>query len=614
MIRKLLLSLTFILLGYGFWLSGNFKEIAAGVAIFLLGMIHLQDGFKAFTGGLLEKILKKTTDKLWKSLSFGVVSTAIMQSSTLVSLITISFLSAGLISLAGGIGIIFGANLGTTTGAWLIAAFGLKIDIAAYAMPMLVFGVILLFQKQQALKGIGFVLVGMGMVFLGIHYMKVGFDSFKDSIDLTAFAMHGYRGVLLFTLIGLLATVVMQSSHATLVLIITALAASQVTYENALALAIGANLGTAVTSIIGAFGANVDGKRLVAAHFFFNLITALVAVVFIFQLTKVVDFLSAFLHIAADNYTLKLAVFHSIFNIIGIVIMLPIMSQLVFLLEKILPERKRPVSQPRFLHSAILDLSDTVVDAVRKETLHLYDNAFAIMASSIFYQPAQIRSNIDFGKIKNPSADFASVDIEALYNNDIKNLYSAIIEFISRALPQVKAAQADQLFAMRAAGRDIVEAIKDTKHLHKNLNLYIHSSNHCVQHEYSQLRMELGEMLRELERIKVRNDDMSLILLLDNLTLKMKNHDRALNHRLEAAIRDHKINSQQATSLLNDSNYAYALTKSLVKMAEVLFSSEPTEMQEAEMALRLGEDELDAIVTQKPNPQPNPASQTETAS
>jgi len=198
MTRKILLLTIFAVLAYGFWVSPEFKTIAAGVAIFLLGMYALEEGFKAFSGGVLESFLQKTTDTTWKSLTFGIVSTTLMQSSSLVSVITISFLSAGLIALTQGIGIIFGANLGTTTGAWLVAGLGLKIDIAAYAMPMLVFGVIMIFQKGTKLQGAGWALVGLGFLFLGIAYMKEGFEAFKSTIDLTQFAVAGYPGLFLF--------------------------------------------------------------------------------------------------------------------------------------------------------------------------------------------------------------------------------------------------------------------------------------------------------------------------------------------------------------------------------------------------------------------------------
>ena len=187
MLRRILLPIILIILGYEFWVSPDFKEIAAGVAIFLFGMISLEEGFKAFSGGTLEKILQKSTDKLYKSIGFGFITTAIMQSSSLVSVLTISFIGAGLIGLTQGIGIILGANIGTTTGAWLMAGFGLKVNISAYAMPMLAFGVILIFQKTKSLKGIGYILTGLGFLFLGIHYMKEGFESFKATVDLALF-------------------------------------------------------------------------------------------------------------------------------------------------------------------------------------------------------------------------------------------------------------------------------------------------------------------------------------------------------------------------------------------------------------------------------------------
>jgi len=214
-LRRFLLPLSFALLAYGFWLSSEFQEVAAGVAIFLFGMRFVEEGFRAFSGGLLEEALARSTGSLGRSLVTGVVATVIMQSSSLVSVITISFLSAGLIDLVAGIGIIYGANLGTTTGAWLVAGLGLKVKLSTYAMPMLVFGVILVFQKARHLWGSGYVLGGIGFLFLGIHHMKVGFEALRGGLDLAAYAMTGLAGLLVYTALGVAATVIMQSSHAT---------------------------------------------------------------------------------------------------------------------------------------------------------------------------------------------------------------------------------------------------------------------------------------------------------------------------------------------------------------------------------------------------------------
>lgn len=602
MMQKFLLPCLFAILAYGFWISPDFKEISAGVAIFLFGMLALEEGFKAFTGGLLEKILQKTTNKLWKSVSFGVISTTIMQSSSLVSVITISFISAGLISLAAGIGIIFGANLGTTTGAWLVAGLGLKVKISAYAMPMLVFGIVLIFQKSKELKGAGYVLAGLGFLFLGIHHMKEGFEAFKDSIDLTAYAVEGYMGVFIFTLIGLAATVVMQSSHATLVLIITALAAQQITYENALALAIGANIGTTITAVIGSLSANIEGRRLAGAHLIFNVVTGFVAILFIYQLTGAVDVVSHWLGIASDNFTLKLAVFHTIFNTIGVVLMLPFTSHLVNFLQRVLKEASRKDSAPIYLNDAAMSLPNTALAAVRMETLHLYDNAARIIAGGLSLKLEDIEGDRPLDEIIFKSRKVLPTDIDELYQTTVKSLYGDIVDFISRVQGDISPEQTEELFRLRAAGRDIVEAIKDTKHLQKNLSKYFLADNPYIQSEYNALRKRLASVMRALHHVRDHSDDSAAILSLDALKVEMSEHDQRLGHELSSLIRQHLISAQVSVSLMNDNTYAYDVAKNLVQMGEVLFSSSDLSLKQAERSVLLNEDEVAEVISTNQDP------------
>lgn len=593
--KKVVLPTILLVLAYGFWISPDFKEISAGVAIFLFGMLALEEGFKAFTGGVLERMLRTTTDKVWKSLSFGIVSTTVMQSSSLVSVITISFLSAGLIGLAAGIGIIFGANLGTTTGAWLIAGFGLKVKISAYAMPMLVFGVVLIFQKSRSLKGVGYILAGLGFLFLGIHHMKEGFEAFRDTIDLTAFAVSGYAGIFLFTLLGVAATVIMQSSHATLVIIITALAAQQVTYENALALAIGANIGTTITAILGAMSSNVQGKRLAGAHLIFNVATAAIAIVFIHQIGQGVNLISGWVGIADDDYTLKLAVFHSVFNTIGIVVMLPFIAQLVALLTRMMPEKAVAAAVPMYLNDSVIELPDTAIEAVRKETVRLYDNAFRIIAHGLNLHRREILSEEDFHDIVKRPRKPITIDLEEEYETNVKGLYSEIVHFVSRAQVTMTEEQADVLFKLRAAGRDIVEAIKDTKHMHKNLARYTTADNPDIRAEYNKIRIQLGEVLRRLNDARERPDDPSVTLSFDSLRVEMEEQDSTRNGTLESLIRDKKITPAMATSLMNDATYAYDVAKNLLQLGQVLFAPVDHAMQQAEQEILLSAEEIETI-------------------
>ena len=596
MLRKIILPSIFVVLGLGFWISPDFKIIAAGVAIFLFGMLSLESGFKLFTGGTLEKILAKATDKRWKSLTFGIVSTSIMQSSSLVSVITISFLSAGLIGLYQGVGIIFGANLGTTTGAWLIAGFGLKVKISAYAMPILVFGTLLIFQNSKTLKGIGYVLAGLGFLFLGIHYMKEGFETFKDTLDLTQFAVSGLKGLLIYTLIGIAATVIMQSSHATLVLTITALASGQIGYENALALAIGANVGTTITAIIGSFSSNEQGKRLAVAHLIFNLVTGLVAIVFLQQILLLVDEISLFTGIKNDDYTLKLAIFHTIFNLLGVVLMLPVMGKMVDFLQRIIPEKKQSRLKARFLHESTIAYADTATEAVRNETLHMWDNTIDIIAHGIRLPREEIlNKDSNLKKLTNDFPVKESFDIDRYYELKIKSLYAEIISYISRASFGWELEQSGEIHWLRRANQDMVDAIKDVKHLQKNLANYTTSHNNVIKEQYNVIRIQIAQLVRALELIRTAESADIPSLMIVQLKLESDTQYTDQNKVINQMIHDQQITADMAISLMNDKAYVYNISRKLIEMGQTLFIKHNKDISDAEKTVQLDENELKDI-------------------
>jgi phosphate:Na+ symporter len=573
MYRRIALPVVLILLAYGFWRSAEFKTVAAGVAVFLFGMMSLEEGFRTFTGGTLERLLKKTTDKLWKSIAFGVVTTSVMQSSSLVSIITISFLSAGMLQLASAIGIIFGANLGTTTGAWLVAGFGLKVNLSAYAMPMLVFGVVFVFQNAKTLKGLGYVLAGLGFLFLGIHFMKEGFETVGQSIDLADYAMTGYAGVLVFTLIGIVATVVMQSSHATLVLILAALAAQHVSYENALALAIGSNVGTTITAIIGALGSGPNGKRLALAHLVFNFVTGLIAILGIYQLMAAVTWLSTHLGIAEDNFTLQLAVFHTLFNVIGIAVMLPLLELLIKVLFRAFPEEEADVEKPRYLTSASMDMADAAVEAARKETVRLYDLSVEVISEGLSIQPDRLGSAIKPKRLVQQSRQVIDSDLDDLYERKIKALYGAIVEFVIHTRGgYAKGALREELGDIRRAGQLIIDAVKAIKHLKKNLVRFIQSDNEVVRKQYDKLRRLVVKVLREIELMREAEPSSGLVLSLDTVKLDVAERAEKIDNALEDLIEKNQIEVRTATSLMNDIAYCRQLCWDLLDAAALLFT------------------------------------------
>jgi len=592
MIKKLFFPVILLLLGWAFFINPTIRDVAAGVAILLFGMIMLEEGFNAFVEGPLQKLLEKATDKLYKSFGLGFIVTALLQSSSLISVITISFLSAGFINLGAGIGIVFGANLGTTATAWLVSVFGLKIKVSALAMPMLAFGILFVFQKSKKLKGIGYVMAGLGFFFLGIHFMKQGFDVYQDSINLAAYALPGVLGLMVYTAIGILITIILQSSSASIALILTALAVGQITYDNSLALAIGANIGTTVTAILGSLGANFEGKRLAGAHFIFKMVTGIVALVFIAQLGDLVNFVALITGIAEDNFTLKLALFHTVFNLMGVLIMLPFINPLVDVLKRVfvdkrIEEEENNIEYPRYLNETILAYPQTALRALLDESKRLFEKAtFKIVAHGLNLHRTDIKGDTKLKEIVARSKEEIDLDVDELYYEKVKIIYSKIIKYatLSQSKFSLSPEVMEAFTRIKLANRNIVEVIKGIRGLRDNVTTYMVSENPYIQKEYDRLRKKVSKVLREVYHIKKAEEPLAHLKRLKKLKSKADKSDVLLDGTLDKLIRERKISSVMATSLANDSDNVAGIMKKLIETAELLYIDSDTliELTEAE--------------------------------
>ncbi|MDH3243032.1 MAG: Na/Pi symporter [Saprospiraceae bacterium] len=581
MFKKLFLPGLLILLGFVLFTNPTLKEIAAGIAILLFGMIMLEDGFNSFVAGPLQKLLQRATNKLYKSLGLGFLITAVLQSSSLISVIAISFISAGLIGLNAGIGIIFGANIGTTATAWLVSVFGLKVDIASLAMPMLAFGIILVLQKSKKVKGIGHVLAGLGFFFLGIYFMKDGFDTYKETINLADYAMPGITGLIVYTAIGIAITLILQSSSATMALTLTALAVGQITYTNSLAIAIGANIGTTITAIIGSLSANIAGKRLAGAHFVFNIVTGLIALIFIGYLRQFVDFISINFGVAEDNFTFKLSIFHTVFNLIGVAVMVPMINPLVKVLHKVFKEKLEEdlIDYPRFLNQSSMAYPQTAIRALLNETKRLFEEStLKIVAHGLNLHRTDLKSEEKIKKVVEKSREEIDVDIEEMYVQKVKTIYSKIIEYatISQSQFALTPEMTKEFARIKLANRNIVEAIKALGGIRQNMNEYLVSPNEHIQKEYDRLRQKVAKVLRELFQLRTAKDPKKHLDKMEKLKGKAEKSDVLLDGTLDELIRERKITSTMATSLANDSINVALISKKLIDAAELIYIKSDT--------------------------------------
>jgi phosphate:Na+ symporter len=572
MLKWMVSPLLFLFFAWFIVANENAKTIIAGIAIFLIGMHYMENGFKLFSGGALEAILEKFTSTTPKAIGTGFLATAVVQSSSLVSVIIISFLSAELIGLSSAVGVVFGSNIGTTTTAWLVSSLGLKIKIAQYALPMLIFGVIMQFSKHNTYKGLGNVLIGLGFIFLGIAYMKEGFETLKEGLHLAEYAMAGYLGIFVYIFFGAVATVVIQSSSATMAIIITALATGQIDYINALSLAIGANIGTTVTAVLGALASNKNGKRLAVAHFIFNIITGLIAIVFIYQLKDIVDAIAPILSISESNYAMKLALFHTIFNVIGVMVVSPFIQHLVKFLETLFVRHEEGRGQPKYLTDEVMEIPASALEALRKETIHLYDKSLEAIVHAMNLHRKEIFSDEEIQEIVERSNLKIDIDIDKVYQNDIKNLYSEILRYSSKSQAYMDMEGNNRVYELKLTARNIIEMVKDIRELQKNLNSFTKSKNWFMIHEYNELRKELITIFRRIEEIRHNEIDATEIMTqLQVLKEKAGDNEFALNKNIDALIRDHKIDSKMASSLINDVGFTHSISKKLLSTAAVLW-------------------------------------------
>ncbi|TLE16145.1 Na/Pi cotransporter family protein [Helicobacter apodemus] len=575
--RSILVVLVFVLM-YCLVVFPELAKILAGVAILLIGMMNLSAGFKVFSGGLLEKILTKSTDTRFKSIAFGVITTVLMQSSTLVSIISISFLSAGLITLAQGIGIVFGANLGNSAGSWLIVGLT-NINISTLAIPLIVSGTLLGFQKDNILKGVGSIFMGIGFFFLGVDYIKNGFESYKEIMDLSQFNFVGFKGVLIFVALGALTTGIVQSSHATLAIIISALVSGQIGYENALAATLGTSVGGVVTAVIASLSTNIEGKKLALANCIFNFTIALLVIIFFPYFVHLVDITASIIGISQENLPLKTALFHTLFNLVAVIFISLFIAQIVLFLDKVVKAPKdRDMDVPLYLNKNIIEYPNTAIEALQKESMHLYNNAYAMIAHTIGFNRSDIRGKVSFDEIIASKKWFSGdVDLDYLYKRKIKVLFDAIMEFSTKAQSYIEDDDKNnRIFSFKLASRDIVEATKNLKIIQTNMKAYASSSNEYLANEYNIMRKDLGELLRSIEELKLMKDENVRLILMQLKAAKelLKEKDYNALRKVENLIANNKISVTNGTSILNDSAFIIQIATQLIEAVEIIFTKE----------------------------------------
>lgn len=377
-------------------------KFLAGLGIFLFGMFMLEEAVKQLSGKAFKRFIRTTTTGKVRSIFAGMTSTAILQSSSAVSLMTLAFVGAGIMSMQNAIGVIMGTNIGTTFTGWIVATIGFKLNIEGISLPLIAIGGLglIFFSKSERLLGFSKLFVGMGFLFMGLDYMKGSVEAFADTIDLENLP---HYGIIVYIVLGFLITALMQSSSAALAICLTAINSGVIYFNEGLGMVIGANVGTTITIMLGSIGGVAIKKQVALSHVVFNVTTGLIALAVLplyIGIYNILDF---------SDYVIGIAVFHTFFNVLGVIVFFPFIGFLANRLGNFYKEDKNINSI--YINNISHDLPEAALHALFLEVRHLY------------FQNLQLLSLLLKVKIENLSLNNVSDNVEKqlLFNQDLHN-------------------------------------------------------------------------------------------------------------------------------------------------------------------------------------------------
>jgi len=347
-------------------------EIVGSLGLFLFGMKVMSEGIQKAAGEGLQNILNHITANRFVAVVTGFVITAIIQSSSATTVMVVSFVNAGLLSLTQSIGIIMGANIGTTVTGWIVSLLGFKFKISAMALPVIGIGLPLYFSKNSKRRDWGEFMIGFGILFLGLAFMKDAMPKL-DAQMVSFLAPYTGRGVLsliIFTLAGALITIIVHSSSASMAITLTMAHNGLLPIEAAAAMVMGSNIGTTIDAILASIGANVNARRAARVHIMFNIAgVVLISLIFKPFLTMVNAI------VPGDEITTHLAMFHTLFNILNTLAFVWFVPQIARMVEKMIPPGKNETGlgpyKLQYIESTIQNIPEINIVKAQKEVSHM---------------------------------------------------------------------------------------------------------------------------------------------------------------------------------------------------------------------------------------------------
>ena len=351
----------------------NIFSLVGSLALFLFGMKTMSEGLEKFAGDRLRSILAAMTKNRMMGVLTGILITALIQSSSATTVMVVSFVNAGLMTLAQSIGVIMGANIGTTVTAWIISAVGFKVNIAAFAIPLLAIGMPLIFSGKGNRKSIGEFIFGFSFLFMGLSFLQEAATAMNIGDMVAGMLAHvpqdSFFTIILFVIVGALVTMIVQASAATMAitLMLFGMNIPGFGFEQAAALAMGQNIGTTITAFMASLTANTQARRAALAHMFFNVFGVVVFLIVFYPACDAVSWVVENL-MGGGNDLFKLSAFHTAFNIINTLLLIGFVKQIEMFVCRVLPMKAQDEDyRLRFISGGLLSTAELSIMEAQKE-------------------------------------------------------------------------------------------------------------------------------------------------------------------------------------------------------------------------------------------------------
>jgi len=531
-------------------------DLLIGLSIFLFGMMQLEHSVESLSSRWMKQWLGNTTGHRVSSVFAGTTITALVQSSSMVSLIVLAFASAGIMPLFNAIGVLLGANLGTTFTGWLVAMLGFKLDLQAVALPTIGLGGLLQVfgERRERIGAAGAALFGLGLMLFGLGVIKAAVAGVAEYDDL-----HAMLGMnpLSYVLIGVLLATIIQSSSASMLIALTALSSGIIGLPAAAAIVIGADLGTTSTTVLGSLKGSPIKRQLALAHVLFNVVVAVVA---FFVLLPFLPLLLRALHLTDPLYSL--VAFHSLFNLLGLFVFVPFLSQYAsWIGQRFLANGHRGQA----LADVPTDVPEAALSACHAHTQKLLASSLAINLRNLHFDLAQLhlsQSAIELLKDTDAEPQSFQQRYEAIKHGEGELLHYAA-QLQQQPLSDM---QSRELMSLLSCVRDAVFSTKGLKDIRANLIALRHAVTPELEHFSFQYQVDLQKFYQQLvELLATDHNEAYLREQLEQISLLNEQSHTRLHQELLRHDVNHRIKAEQLSTLLNINREIWHSCQSLLQ-------------------------------------------------